>query len=72
MAQDSIGPDGRGQAPKAMEPEGVGKIVRASDDDDVEGHSMKAAKAVEPEGVNFRNVPKASDDDDVEGHGRTR
>ncbi len=40
----------------------------ASGDDDVEGHSMNAAKAFTAKA----NLRKAADDDDVEGHSRSR
>jgi len=46
---------------QAMEPDGL--RARLSDEDDVEGHSVRAA--IEPDGI---AAARLSDEDDVEGH----
>jgi len=59
--------EGHNMAHRALEPDGIHTARKATEDDDVEGHSFTKHTAVEPDGIH--TARKATEDDDVEGHG---
>jgi hypothetical protein len=58
--------EGHNMAHRALEPDGIHTARKATEDDDVEGHSFTKHTAVEPDGIH--TARKATEDDDVEGH----